>query len=133
MAQRGEAHTLLQMAGKDLKALHGMLDTETFDEEVFGFHAQQAVEKTLKAWIDGMGWQYPCSHDLTWLLHLLEQHGQDAHAYRDVVSFNPFAVQFRYVAFDATEEPMDRVSAIRQVERLMTHVKGLLQDTDVDQ
>ena len=35
---------------KDLTALHGMLgDETTFDDAIFGFHAQQTVEKSLKA------------------------------------------------------------------------------------
>ena len=38
------AGELLSMAGKDLKALRGMTDTDTFAEEVLGFHARQAVD-----------------------------------------------------------------------------------------
>jgi hypothetical protein len=37
------------MAGKALQALQGMIDVHTFANEIFGFHAQQAVEKALKA------------------------------------------------------------------------------------
>ena len=39
------AAMMLKMATKDLKALQGMLNRETFADEVFGFHAQQIVEK----------------------------------------------------------------------------------------
>jgi HEPN domain-containing protein len=40
-----------------------MLDANDFPEEVFGFHAQQAIEKTLKAWIAVRRLAYPKSHD----------------------------------------------------------------------
>jgi hypothetical protein len=46
-----EALALLAMDRKDLNALAGMGDPQLFAEEVFGFHAQQAVEKALKAWL----------------------------------------------------------------------------------
>ena len=51
MAKSDKEHAaqLLTMSVKDHNALAGMLDTSNFSEEVFGFHAQQAVEKALKA------------------------------------------------------------------------------------
>lgn len=37
---------MLSMAKKDLSALEGMLhDTTHFSDEIFGFHAEQAIEK----------------------------------------------------------------------------------------
>jgi hypothetical protein len=43
------AKLLLLMASKDMKALDIMIMPESVDDGIFGFHAQQAVEKTLKA------------------------------------------------------------------------------------
>lgn len=43
------ARLILAVAHRDLQALTNMLDAEAFPAEIFGFHAQQAVEKTLKA------------------------------------------------------------------------------------
>ncbi len=51
MENREEARRLLDVARKDLNALPGMMDVETFADEIFGFHAQQATEKALKAWL----------------------------------------------------------------------------------
>ena len=59
MNERENAAALLAMAEKDLRALSGMKDPEVFAEEVFGFHAQQAAEKALKAWIAALGQEYP--------------------------------------------------------------------------
>ena len=33
------------MAAKDMKAMDLMINPETIDDEIFGFHAQRAVEK----------------------------------------------------------------------------------------
>ncbi|MBZ5640302.1 MAG: HEPN domain-containing protein [Acidobacteriia bacterium] len=64
MSDLEHARLLIRIAARDLKALRGMLDPKTFDDEVFGFHAQQAVEKTLKGWLSFLGEQYPRTHDL---------------------------------------------------------------------
>lgn len=65
------ARALLDMARKDARALRGMRDPEVFAVEIFGFHAQQAVEKALKAWCAQRGITYPLTHDLSELLTLL--------------------------------------------------------------
>ncbi len=49
MTDREDAQRMLAVAEIDLKALRNMLDSGLFEEAVFGFHAQQAVERTLKA------------------------------------------------------------------------------------
>jgi HEPN domain-containing protein len=53
--QLEQAQKMLLMAGKDIKALHALLDPDIADDEIFGFHAQQAAEKSLKSWIAGRG------------------------------------------------------------------------------
>lgn len=45
-----------------------MTDASVFDDSIFGFHAQQVVEKSLKAWLSGIGAEYPKTHDLSLLL-----------------------------------------------------------------
>ena len=49
MTQHNRAEVFLIMAHKDLRALRAMTGGE-FAVEIFGFHAQQAAEKALKAW-----------------------------------------------------------------------------------
>ena len=48
------AKLLLSMAKKDLKALEGMEDAQVFEDEIFGFHTQQAAEKALKSWLSAI-------------------------------------------------------------------------------
>jgi len=63
---------MLNLAGSDRKALHNMLDKYKFDDAIFGFHAQQAVEKLFKSWLSLRDISYPRTHDLNSLYRLLE-------------------------------------------------------------
>jgi len=55
MSDLDHARQMLVIAKRDLKALGGMLDSDVFAYEIFGFHAQQTAEKALKAWISALG------------------------------------------------------------------------------
>lgn len=44
MSALEHARGLLVMARKDFDALFGMVDNPLFAEEIFGFHAQQAID-----------------------------------------------------------------------------------------
>ncbi len=122
-----EARRMLAIAEKDLRALRGMTESAIFDDEIFGFHAQQAVEKILKAWIALRGKEYPKTHDISLLLHFLQKEGIDCTPFLDFIEYNTFAVQFRYEAFELTDEqPLPRQDVIRQVADLMEFVRRLL-------
>jgi len=118
------------MARKDLQALQGMTDSATFADEIFGFHAQQSMEKSLKAWLAVRGVEYPKTHDLRALLALLIEHGIDVGDLWDLVEFNLFAVQFRYEAFDLFEEVLDREAVIRRVIALVQRVERVVGEAE---
>ena len=52
MSAPDHARGLLLMARKDFDAIRGKIGNPLFADEVFGFHAQQAIEKSLKASLD---------------------------------------------------------------------------------
>ncbi len=58
------APILIEAAERDLSALRGMDDETVFAHEIFGFHAQQAADKLLKAWIATLGHTFPLTHDI---------------------------------------------------------------------
>ena len=121
------AREMLTLAQRDLKALQGMLDAETFADEIFGFHAQQAVEKALKGWLSLVGAEYPRTHDLEELLELLEEHAEPIlEAFYDLVDLTDFAVQFRYRIFEDAEGRLNRGVMIWQVSELVVHVERLV-------
>ena len=113
---------MLRLARRDLRAVQGMLDNrEMFPDEIFGFHAQQAVEKAAKAWLDGRGVDYPKTHDLDLLFELLtESGGQIPTACDDLRDLVDFSVQYRYEAFE--ELPLDRRGTLLLVTQFIEHV-----------
>ena len=70
MSDIKQAQAMLRMAHRDLNALRGMQNAEVFADEIFGFHVQQAVEKSLKAWMCTVGITYPFTHQISRLLVL---------------------------------------------------------------
>ena len=116
------ARALLKVAYRDVKALNAMLDSSTFADEIFGFHVQQAVEKSLKAWLATLGDIFPHTHDLNTLLTRLEGFECDVSSFRELLLFNPFAVQLRYEGLLSTTEPISRSEAINLAEALYQQV-----------
>ena len=68
---------LLALAEKDYRAALILARAEVPEKDTAGFHLQQTVEKSLKAWLAAKGIDYPRTHDLSLLLGLLEDQGQD--------------------------------------------------------
>jgi HEPN domain-containing protein len=127
MSDPKEAAKLLAMARKDLQAMRALSAPEVADVETFGFHAQQAVEKALKAWLAAKGLLYPRSHDLDRLFDLLREEGVAVPPEFDALGIlTDFGVAFRYEAYEESDEPFDRAQIIVQVERLLDHLAQLL-------
>jgi HEPN domain-containing protein len=103
-----------------------MFDAESFSEEIFGFHAQQSIEKALKAWIASRGLEYPKSHDVSALIMIPEDHGEDLSKFSNLEDYTVFAVQYRYEAYDETEEPLDRREVIDSTGSLLAYVENVL-------
>lgn len=125
-SNKDHALLLLQMAGKDHKALANMQHVEIFEEEIFGFHAQQVIEKALKAWIAGLGLTYPKSHDVSVLVTILEGASIDLSEFPDLEDYSIYAVQYRYESYDETEERLDREETIAGTGLLVEHVRLVL-------
>jgi len=122
-----EARRLFKMAMKDFKALVNMMDDEVFADEIFGFHAQQTAEKSLKAWLSFLGKTYTKTHDLSLLLYLLQTEGIDIEPFNPLIEFNAFAVQFRYEAYDMEDDPLDRQDCIRNLKLLVDYVEKIIE------
>ena len=118
------ARMLLKAAERDLEALRVMCDSDQVPDEVFGFHIQQAAEKSLKAWLALVGEVYPLTHNLELLLDLLVRRGIATRPFRKLVEYTPYAVEFRYAGVDSTTEPIDRDVALALVESLLRQVQS---------
>jgi len=131
MSDLAHARMMLSMARKDLTALQNMLDMNAFANEIFGFHAQQAVEKALKAWLSLVDVDYPRIHDLEELLALLESHRETVpERFYALIDLTDFAVQFRYASFEDSDNQLDRAEMIHQVTELVEYVEKLFEDVD---
>ena len=121
-----ESASMIDLARRDLRAAQGMaVDTLSFTDEIFGFHAQQAVEKACKAWLCGLGIVYPKTHDLDLLFHLLSESGAKVSVeYEELLDLVDFSVQYRYEAFE--ELPIDRRETVLLVTRFIEHVTSRL-------
>ncbi len=120
------AAVLLRLVADEYRALGAMVDPAVFNDAIFGFHAHQVAEKTLKAWLSGDGVEYPRTHDLYRLLALVEAAGARMSDYDELVELNPFAVQLRYDAFDDQGEPLDRPRFLELLQRLLDEVRCAL-------
>lgn len=124
MADLEQACSMLRMAHKDFNALIGMQENPLFADEIFGFHVQQAVEKTLKAWLCIVDGVYPMTHELSLLLALLENQGEEVEMYWPLIQYTIFAVQARYEeGITELDEPIDRALEIQNVRALLNHVE----------
>jgi HEPN domain-containing protein len=124
MGDTKQALSLLRLASADFKALRGMSDAETFEDAVFGFHAQQAVEKSLKAWLCIHDLACPRTHDLGQLLVLLNEGRVNAAPYSSLVRFTPFAAEARYGdGIMPPDTPLDRSAIVTEVGALLEHVR----------
>ena len=95
-------------ANNDATAAREFADNPEISDEIIGFHAQQAVEKWLKAVMASLGLPQQRTHDIDQLVRLLEEHGVDLPAPRArLAELTDFAVPLRYEdLLDA--EPLDR-------------------------
>jgi hypothetical protein len=118
---------LLAKSAQDEFVLDLMLNEPQTPLEPFGFHAQQATEKLLKAAIKALGGEYPLTHDLHRLVLLVDQAGAPVPGHllplRDLT---PFAAALRYDPLpDGDTTALDRHVTRRQIAEMRTWVQGL--------
>ena len=126
MNEVDEARAMLSMVEKNLRALKGMDDATVFYDEIFGFHVQQTIAKSLKAWIIAIGVEFPLTHNLARLLAILEENGCDVESFWDLVEYTAYAVTFRYDVAEMTDDPIDRSDASEKSQRLYDHVRKII-------
>lgn len=88
---------LLGLARDDEFAARSLLPVDGVADSILGFHAQQAVEKSLKAVLASRNVEFPYTHDLDGLLELCGQTGLDVPSALDGVDrLAPYSVHMRY-------------------------------------
>jgi HEPN domain-containing protein len=88
---------LLNKAAQDKFALEVLAQDDNSAREIIGFHAQQAIEKLLKAVLNFNNIRFRRTHDLVELIDLLNANDITCPDFiEDSRRLNPFATLFRY-------------------------------------
>lgn len=96
------AGVMLESARRDAAAYQALVRNTAIHDSILGFHAQQVVEKAIKAVLFKHGVPVPRSHNIAQLLDVLDDAAVAAPPHADEIdSLNPYAVQARYGALDA--------------------------------
>lgn len=109
---------LLASAQQDIAACRLLAGSAGIGDAVVGFHAQQAVEKSIKAVLSARVVEFRRTHDLLALIDLLEDHQVPAPPDADWLDqLNPYAVEARYGTIGA--DGLDRARALLAAEKVL--------------
>lgn len=104
---REQAELLLGKAREDLTAATVLAASSEAADPSVGFHAQQAVEKALKAVLAVRGTEFPWTHDLQLLIRRLESAEVDVPSFvLEARRLGPWAIEYRYG--EVIAEALDR-------------------------
>jgi HEPN domain-containing protein len=119
------AETLLRLADADLHACRVLAGHDDIADGAVGFHAQQAVEKALKAAVVLAEIELPRSHDLEMLAEQAAARAPLPDELAGVDWLTPWAVALRY---DEPAEALDRDAAVAAADSACRWARSLLAD-----
>jgi HEPN domain-containing protein len=123
--QHEYAALLLERADSDLSACRVLMADENMLDDVVGFHAQQAIEKSLKVALVLADIDFPRSHDLRELADVALESGVEVpRSIQDARWLTPWAAQLRYEML----EPLDRDAALSVASDAVSWAAALLTD-----
>lgn len=124
------AAILARKATEDAVALSEFEGNPNIADSILGFHAQQAIEKWLKAVLAGKGVDFEYTHDLRRLIELVDELGITfPFITGEIVMYTEFAVPLRYEdLLDA--EPLDRGAAVTLINEVEAWAQDLLDQKD---
>jgi HEPN domain-containing protein len=109
---RDLAEQLLRRAADDEAAVRAMLPLESVTDAILGFHAQQAVEKSIKAVLAARNVDFPFIHDVGGLAELCDEAGASLPDELDGVDrLTTYAAGLRYD--DDQPSVVDRETALK--------------------
>lgn len=113
----GSASEWLDFARGDLSYARLGKKDPSIPLNLVAFHAQQALEKAIKALLVHRQTDFPKTHDIEELLGVLRQSGAVwPNELEAVIELTPLAVQTRYPGFDDPLDATEVLEAIRLAE-----------------
>jgi HEPN domain-containing protein len=123
------ATILLRRAEEDLSACRVLADASDIADGAVGFHAQQAVDKALKAAIVLAEVELPHTHDLDLLIEQAAARAAPPDELAGVDWLTPWAVAMRY---DQPTTALDRAAAVAAAESACRWATALLDESGRD-
>jgi len=115
----------IKKAEEDYKTSKILLNAEEVSPSIVGFHAQQCIEKYLKAFLANNNMVPPKTHDLVRLNIMCVGIAPDFGNINDSLDFlNPFSVEFRYPGIDVTME--EAQEAVKHAEKARKFIRKKL-------
>jgi HEPN domain-containing protein len=121
MTPADRARPLFEKAGEDIHVLTVLRDDLATTDAVWGFHAQQSVEKLMKALLASQGVRFPFTHRLLELAQLMNKGRHPLPGQFDpLLNLTPYAAEFRYadITSKRAEPPLDRVPTLELIEAM---------------
>ena len=120
------ARKFLATAQRDMRAFDVLANENSVADESVGFHAQQVVEKCLKAVLALHRVEFRKVHDLDTLLDLFAQNGLPTPPDPDSLDeLNPYAVFLRYDLVEA--QSLDRPKTRATIQNVFAWAKSLVE------
>ena len=112
------AVVMLESAQRDAAAYQALVRNAEIHDSILGFHAQQVVEKALKAALFKHGVHVPRTHNIAQLLDVLDDAAVLAPPHADWIDeLNPYAVAARYGLVEAGR--LDRQRTLAAIAELL--------------
>ncbi len=117
---------MLRLADRDIAALAVLSDSEEVHLSIICFHAQQTIEKCLKAALFCHRVEFRRTHDLQLLANLLAEHGWRTPLSADqLAALQPCAVLLRYDDAEVEATNVSRPELGQMVTVLRTWAEGV--------
>ena len=127
MKQLNHSEVFLKKALEDEILLKKLINDFDVSDTIWGFHAQQAIEKLLKALLIKNKTDFPRTHDLTVLFELLNGAGVELpFSINDLDILTPYAVLLRYEDFEG--ENIDRETVFKFIQKVRQWAEKLIRE-----
>ena len=114
------AQGLYEKALDDFHALESLINNQKIRDWLYGFHAQQAVEKAIKAVLAAKNLTFPFTHDIEKLLGLLTNNKLEHPPHVSIlIRLTSFGATLRYDFFNAEELPASREILLKIVAEIL--------------
>jgi HEPN domain-containing protein len=122
----GTPESWLENARSDLRLARLAIGQDVLPGQIC-FHAQQAVEKALKAVLLARRVEFPLTHDLEELLAILSDAGISVPAdLQEAGALTPYAVETRYPGFWGEISEMDMLQALELAQEALDWATGMI-------